>query len=142
MSIVENALRLVAIHQGKQVDKGGNPYILHLIKVALQLDTEQQRCAALLHDIIEDTDCNYVDLVNAGIPMEVIEIVKIVTRKKDESYMDFIKRIKNSNNDDAKKIKLLDIIDNMDLTRLDEITHDDLKRCEKYRKAFKVLSSK
>lgn len=140
MNMIEIALRLISNYQGKQVDKGGNPYALHLIKIALQLDTATQRTAALLHDIIEDTECTLSVLEQEGISKEVIEIVDILTRRRDESYMDFIKRIKNSNNEDAKKIKMLDLIDNMDLTRLTDITRADMKRCEKYQKAFKLLS--
>lgn len=138
--MVEIALRLVANYQGKQVDKGGCPYALHLIRIALKLDNEIQRTAALLHDIIEDTECTLEILKEKGISEDVIEIVDILTRKKDESYMDFIKRIKNSNNEDAIKIKKLDLIDNMNLDRLKEVKEEDIKRCKKYKKAYKLLS--
>lgn len=139
--MVETALRLIADYQGKQVDLGGNAYILHPIRIALKLDNETQRAAALLHDIIEDTSCSYAVLESRCISKEVIDIVRILTRLEDESYMDYIRRIKDSNNNDAIKIKMLDLIDNMDLTRLKEITPKDMKRCEKYQKAFKVLAN-
>lgn len=137
--MVIKALKLLVAYQSEQKDKGGDSYILHPIRLALRLDNEIERAAALLHDIIEDTDCDYKTLKRHGITEEVIDIIKILTHKKEESYYDYISKIKSSNNTIAIKIKQLDLIDNMDLSRLNNITEKDLKRIEKYTEAFKML---
>lgn len=137
--MVIKALKLLVAYQSEQKDKCGDSYILHPIRLALRLDNEIERAAALLHDIIEDTDCDYKTLKRHGITEEVIDIIKILTHKKEESYYDYISKIKSSNNTIAIKIKQLDLIDNMDLSRLNNITEKDLKRIEKYTEAFKML---
>lgn len=134
------ALKILAKYQGSQVDKGGNPYILHPMKIALQLDTEEERASALLHDVIEDSDCTYLILKEEGISESVIDIVKILTRRKDESYKNYLKRVKESNNKSAIKIKKLDLLDNLDTSRLKEVTQKDLDRCKKYTDAYRYLS--
>lgn len=139
--MVVAALKLLVKYQGEQTDKGGHPYVLHPIRLALQLDNETQRAAALLHDIIEDTDCTYHILRQEGISEDIIDIVRILTKKKDESYFNYVKRVKDSKNINAIKIKKLDLIDNMDLTRLKEVTQKDIDRVEnRYKKAFELLS--
>ena len=137
--MIEKAIKLLAHYQGKQKDRGGNPYILHPIRIALKLDTQTQRAAALLHDIIEDTNCDEEVLLAEGISQEVIDIIKILTRNENELYEDYIVRIKRSLNDDAIRIKKLDLLDNIDLTRLKKVTDKDLKRNKKYERAYKFL---
>lgn len=113
--MIEKAIKLLAHYQGKRVDKNGDAYILHPIRIALKLDTEIQRTAALLHDILKDTDCTEEILLEEGISQEVIDIINLLTQKDNEVYEDYIIRIKRSHNDDAIRVKKLDLIDSIDL---------------------------
>lgn len=125
-----------------KVDKAGKPYIEHLRRVAYPYSISMNNtkyAIALLHDIFEDTDTTEDELLTYVTPF-VIDVVKILTRKKDESYMDYIKRIAVDKT--ATEIKLYDLKDNMDITRLKKITDEDVNRLKKYHKAFKFLQEK
>lgn len=124
-------------HHG-QKDKGGAPYVFHPFHLAEQMDTEAEMTAALLHDVVEDTDWTFDDLLNAGISKEVVEVLHFLTHPEGEPYMDYIHRLLL--NPIARKIKLADIRHNSDMTRLD--TADEYKKVyfrEKYREAIKLL---
>ncbi|HEX8224861.1 MAG TPA: HD domain-containing protein [Allosphingosinicella sp.] len=123
-------------HTG-QTDKGGHPYILHPLRVMLKLDDEERRIAALLHDTVED----------CGVPLSVIrerfgdpvaEAVDALTKRPGETYEQFIERC--GLNDIARAVKLADISDNSDLSRLKQVTTADLARIEKYRAAAARLA--
>lgn len=127
-------------HEG-QYDKGGVPYVFHPFHVAEQMDTEDEICVALLHDVIEDTDCSIKDLERAGFPDNILEAVKCLTKDKNIKYMDYILKVKS--NPLAKKIKLADIEHNSDISRMksfDDKTVERLK--EKYKLAKEELERK
>lgn len=124
-------------HYG-QFDKSGIPYILHPFHVAESMRDEDSTTVALLHDIIEDTKYNKEDLINAGFPNYIVDAVVALSRRSNESYMDYIRRVKRNNI--AKAVKLADLEHNSDLSRIDKITEDDLKRVKKYNKAKNILN--
>ena len=125
------------------VDKGGNPYIYHLYDVSNKLDNTLEKTAGLLHDIIEDTDISLNDLKEVGFTDEVLDILVFVTRGKDELYSDFIDRIIESNNLSALKVKISDMENNMDLSRIKEIKQEDIIRFNnKYMPQYKKLVRK
>lgn len=105
-------------HKG-QIDKSGVPYIEHPKAVAELLDdpTESEYRAALLHDVVEDTDYELADLLRIGFSPATVVIVDLVSRRKDESYFDFIRRTRDSGNASAIKVKLADIAHNLDPAR-------------------------
>lgn len=105
-------------HKG-QTDKSGKPYIKHPIAVMNLLEdpTDDEARAALLHDVVEDTDYELADLVRLGFSAGVCVIVDLVSRRKDESYFDFIRRTRDSGNASAIKVKRADIAHNMDPAR-------------------------
>ncbi len=139
MSLIEKALAIaLEAHKG-QVDKAGKPYILHPLRLMTGLEDEIEMIAALLHDVIEDSDITAEDLKRAGIPEEVIEIIGYLTKQTGEDYDDFIERI--SNHRKASRVKIKDIEDNMDISRLETIGEVDLARLAKYHKAVKHLKS-
>ena len=119
-----------------QVDKSGVPYIYHPIHVAEQMDTEEECVVALLHDVVEDSNITLDDL-SKYFDSTVIEALRVLTKKNDDNYEEYIKRVKT--NEIATIVKLKDLEHNMDLTRLDEVTEDDLKRNEKYEDAISYL---
>jgi len=137
-------------HEG-QVDKAGQPYIEHPKRVArnvwafLAKDDDddslsfayQAACVAVLHDTFEDTDLTISYLDGQGIPTYIYHGIQDVTRKPDESYIDFIRRAGNSYY--RKYVKLFDLEDNLDVKRLSKLTEDDMKRINKYLKARRIL---
>lgn len=125
-----------------KVDKAGKPYIEHLYRVAIPFLVEPKLYyIALLHDIFEDTDVTEKELLSfEEIDDDSIKILKLLTREKDESYMQYIKKI--ATNEIAIKIKMSDLKDNMDITRLDKIKDEDIARLKKYHKAYKFLQEK
>jgi len=137
MSTLTRAIVLAAQHHDGQTDKGGNPYILHPLRLMLQASTEDEQITALLHDIVEDTALKLEDLRNEGFNERIIEAIDCLTRRPDETYELFIERIKG--NDLARRVKILDLEDNCDPTRIPNPGEKDMQRLEKYRKALSVL---
>lgn len=119
-------------HMG-QLDKGGQPYILHPVRVMLQCKTIEEKTVALLHDVLEDTPVTVADLRQAGFPEEVVDAVVCLTKGEQEDYMAYIERV--CNNPLAMGVKLADLADNMDLKRLPGLTPRDFRRLEKYIRA-------
>ena len=76
--LTKKALKLAYAAHAGQVDKAGMPYIFHPYEVALQVQTEEEVCAALLHDVVEDTDWTMEDLRAAGFP-ETVSIFGLCT---------------------------------------------------------------
>ena len=124
-------------HHGQR-DKGGAPYVFHPFHLAEQMETEVEVTAALLHDVVEDTDWTFEGLLEAGISTEVVEVLRFLTHPEGEPYMDYVRRLLP--NPVARKIKLADIRHNGDMTRLSEA--DGGKKAyfqEKYREATRLL---
>ena len=124
-------------HSG-QFDKSGIPYIMHPFHVAETMKDEDSTTVALLHDIIEDTKYTKEDLLNEGFPEHIVNAIVSLSRESDESYMDYIRRVKQNNL--AKIVKLADLEHNSDLSRTDAVTEEDLKRVKKYNKARDILN--
>lgn len=136
--IFEKALHIAQKAHNGQTDKAGKPYILHPIRVAQRCNTDTERIVALLHDVIEDTDITPNNLYSAGFSKTIVDAVLSVTRREYESYFKFIERC--SLNPIGRIVKIHDLEDNMDITRLDSLTESDLKRLNKYLKAYKYLT--
>jgi (p)ppGpp synthase/HD superfamily hydrolase len=136
-ALLELAIALaVEAHRG-QKDRYGAPYILHPLRVMARMDTDLERTVAVLHDVVEDTELSFADLRARGFGEEVLAPLDCVTRRETESYEQFVQR--SASNPVARKVKLADLEDNMDLRRLPQIGEEDLKRLEKYRKAYAEL---
>ncbi len=135
--LMEKALGIATKAHKGQTDKAGAPYIFHPIRVALRCSTSKEKTVALLHDVIEDTSVTPDDLLSEGFPPEIVDAVLSVTKKEGESYMDFVARAKE--NPIGRQVKLHDIQDNMDITRLPQLTADDLPRLNKYLEAYRLL---
>lgn len=110
-----------------QVDKAFVPYIYHPIHVAEQMEDEVTCIAALLHDVVEDTEVTFTDL-EKEFPKETIDILRLLTHDKNTDYMEYIEKIKS--NKLAVKVKIADIKHNMDKSRLDEVDEKALKVLE------------
>lgn len=123
-----------------QVDKAGEAYILHPLRVMMSLKDYEHKIVAVLHDVLEDTLVSTEDLRLEGFNEKIIEALIHLTRRKNESYEEFIDRV--IKNPIATAVKLADIKDNMDLSRLANPTEDDYIRFEKYERAEKRLLSR
>ena len=138
---LEIAIELALKYHKGQMDKGGNPYILHPLEVMNDVDRMKSKIVAVLHDIIEDTECTVDILREFGIDEDAIESINTLTRKEGMSYMEYIREI--SYDLIATEVKLADLKCNMDLSRLNrKITNKDLERNKKYMKAYYFLLSK
>ena len=137
---IERAIQIaVAAHAGIK-DKGGKPYILHPIKVMMRVETEEEQIVAILHDVVEDTDWTFDALRNEGFSETVIEALETVTKQSEnEDYEDFIKR--SLRNDIGRKVKIADLLENLDVTRIGELSEKDIKRINKYKKALQTLKT-
>jgi (p)ppGpp synthase/HD superfamily hydrolase len=129
----------IAIEAHKnQVDKNNDPYILHLVRVMNAGRTINEKIVGILHDLIEDTLWTFGDLEREGFSKEVIDAIKCVTKEEDdEDYDHFVARVKT--NSLAIKVKINDLIDNLDVKRLHEITEKDVARLNKYLAAYREL---
>ncbi|MET1257450.1 GTP pyrophosphokinase [Aliikangiella maris] len=128
MSNLDKAIEIATkVHAG-QLDKAGQPYILHPLRLMFKFETEVEMIVAVMHDVIEDSNFSLEDLNIQGFSNEVIEAINCLTKKDGEDYKAFVLRV--SKNQLAKKIKIEDIKDNLNLTRLEEITDKDLQRVE------------
>jgi (p)ppGpp synthase/HD superfamily hydrolase len=137
MKTLEDALMLAAMAHRGQVDKAGQPYILHPIRLMLALTGEQERMAALLHDVVEDSDVTLGDLTVTGYPVEVVEAVALLTHQEGQEYSDYIEGIRE--NPIARRVKMADLKDNLDLSRIAVPSEKDRERMDKYRAALKIL---
>lgn len=136
----EKAKKLINKIFKDKLDKGGNPYINHLYYVSNRLDNIDMKTVGLLHDLLEDTIITKDDLKYIGFSSEIIDAVELVTKKEDESYGEYIDRIIESNNMIAINVKLIDMENNMDLSRIKKPTIEDIERCEnKYRPQYNKL---
>ena len=137
LSNLEQAISLATKAHFGQVDKAGNPYILHPLRLMFKLKHEDEMIVAVMHDIIEDSDYTFDDLKDYGFSDKIIKAIQLLTKPREENYEAFISRILENNL--ARKVKIEDIKDNLDLTRLNTITDKDLLRIKKYHHALKKL---
>ncbi len=137
MSTLAKAIAIAAQAHIDQVDKAGQPYILHPLRMMQRLDNLAAQIVAILHDVVEDTPITLDDLRAAGFAAEIIAAVEAVTRREDESYEQFIERLQD--NALARQVKLADLEDNMDLKRINTLTPTDLARVERYHRVWMQL---
>ena len=124
--------------------RSGEPYIIHPVAVAkilcdMGMDVDSL-CAALLHDVVEDTEITLDDLRKEGFPEEVIEALSLMTHADGVPYDDYIKALKT--NPIAVKVKLADLTHNSNPDRLETIDERMLQRFEKYKRAKEFLLGK
>jgi (p)ppGpp synthase/HD superfamily hydrolase len=136
---VEDAICLAAAAHAGHVDKAGAPYIFHPLRLMLRMETEAEHMVAVLHDLIEDTPHTFEELRALGYPADVLCALDCVTRRETESYEEFILRI--APNPLARKVKIADLEDNLDLSRIAHPTEKDYRRLERYRAALAVLQA-
>ena len=137
---LERAIEIaLEAHKGL-LDKGGSPYVLHPLRVMFSLHTEEERIVGVLHDVVEDSDWTFEELLAEGFSKEIIDGLKSVTKSHDsEDYDLFVQRAKK--NPIGRKVKIADITDNLDVRRLEELRPKDMHRLNKYKNALAVLKA-
>ena len=139
MSTIEKAIEIATIAHAGDIDKAGAPYIFHPIRLMLAVTTPSEQMAAVLHDTVEDTDITFNDLKNAKFPQEVIDAVEALTKRNGENRLDAAARAVA--NPIARVVKLADVTDNMDLSRIPKPTEKDFTRLAEYKKVKSLLEA-
>ncbi|MGH7597768.1 MAG: HD domain-containing protein [bacterium] len=138
MANLAKAIAIAAQAHQSQKDKSGFPYILHPIRVMMRMRSDVDMIVAILHDVVEDTDWTLEQLRAEGFSEEVLQAVSCLTHQENESYDKFLARIES--NAIARRVKLADLEDNMDVRRLNALTEKDIQRLQRYHPAWVKLS--
>ncbi|MDP9698342.1 MULTISPECIES: HD domain-containing protein [Paenibacillus] len=134
---IESAISLaLQAHKG-QLDKGGQPYILHPLAVMNRVESMEEKIVAVLHDAIEDSEVTIEELRGLGFSEEILTAIQLLTRSTEDSYEEFIE--KTTTNRTARNVKIADIKENMNISRIKNPTQEDYNRLDKYRKALERL---
>jgi (p)ppGpp synthase/HD superfamily hydrolase len=140
LTLLERAIALALDAHHGQTDRYGRPYILHPLHVMLQMDSESEMMAAVLHDVLEDTPLTLEALRDEGFPPDVLEAVRLLTHDAEKmSYQEYVRHLRP--NPIAIKVKLADLRHNMDILRMDHVEEGDAARLEKYRRAWETLTT-
>jgi (p)ppGpp synthase/HD superfamily hydrolase len=139
---LEDAIALARHEHRNQVDKSGKPYFGHLERVMNSVDGDDVKIVAVLHDILEDTPVTREYLLDHGYSEEIVKAIEGVTKLADEEngeegYIRFVQRA--AQNPISKRVKIADLTDNMDLSRIAEPTDKDHQRLSKYKRALALL---
>lgn len=135
--MTKKAMRLAFDAHKDQVDKSGLPYVFHPLHLAEQMQTEETVTAALLHDVVEDTDYSLRDLTEMGFPKPVMDALALLTHDPSIPYLDYVAKIKE--NPIARAVKLADLRHNSDTTRLETVDAKTEQRIQKYQAAIALL---
>lgn len=137
-SIEESIAFAAKCHEG-QIDKMGQPYILHPMRVMLMLLTFVERTVAILHDVVEDCDKVTLEtLKERGYPDVVIEALDSVTKREGEAYHEYVRRA--AQNPIGMKVKKADLLDNISPVRRYNLAPGTRSRLHtKYSQALEIL---
>ena len=128
------AIELAAnLHKGQR-DRSNEIYVFHPIRIMMKMETYEEKIVAILHDVVEDTDCTLEMLQNKLENLTVVEAIDAITRKEEEDYFDYIERVRK--NSLAKKVKTADLIDNLSRQGATPSMR------ERYKKAYTMINGK
>jgi (p)ppGpp synthase/HD superfamily hydrolase len=146
MATLERAIAIAAQAHAGQLDKAGVPYILHPLRVMLQMDTDDERIVAALHDVVEDCDeWTLARLREEGFSDAIVRAIASVTKHKPEKEMswdEYAGFVRGAAADPiGRRVKRADMLDNCDLSRIARPSDRDIKRVAKYRRALLLLDA-
>ena len=139
MATLERAISLAAERHAGQVDKANAPYILHPLRVMLNVPDIEHKIVAVLHDILEDTTTTIDELYRLGFQTHLINAIIALSKQEGESRIQAAQR--TVQNPIARVVKLADITDNMDLSRIQTPTMKDFERLKEYQQVRDILLS-
>jgi (p)ppGpp synthase/HD superfamily hydrolase len=140
-NMLATAISIVAQAFEEKKDRGGKPYFLHCMRVMNDVpqDDEELMCIAILHDLVEDCpDWSVEELIRMGFSKRITDAVDLLTLRTGQYYEAYIKAI--ALNNDARLVKLADLRDNSQITRMKGLTAKDFSRLEKYHQSYAYLS--
>lgn len=137
MSTIERAIEIAKRAHADQVDKAGKPYIHHPLRMLVSVTTAEERIVAVLHDVVEDSEITLDDLREEGFSEAVITAVEVLTKQDGESRIEAARRA--AANPIARKVKLADVRDNMDLSRIPDPSDEDRARLAEYERVKALL---
>jgi (p)ppGpp synthase/HD superfamily hydrolase len=140
--MIDKMIRLAVKGHAGQFDKGGNPYILHVLKVMdnLHTDDEELQCIAVGHDLIEDTKITAKEMLRQGISLRVVAAIEKLTKKKgqtDDEYLNIV-----LSDVDCMRVKKADLQHNSDIRRLKGVRPKDITRIIKYHDMWIKIDAK
>jgi GTP diphosphokinase / guanosine-3',5'-bis(diphosphate) 3'-diphosphatase len=138
--LLNKAIAIARIAHDGQVDKGGQPYIAHPLRVMNNVETVEEKIVAVLHDSVEDSDLTLEDLKRAGFSDSIVEAIAAITKLEGEKRKDYLKRVMD--NRLALKVKIADMSDNADISRIPNPTDKDRERTGIYKKTILKLQKK
>jgi (p)ppGpp synthase/HD superfamily hydrolase len=155
---LQRAIEIAVIAHKGQVDKAGNLYVLHPLRVMMSLDTEDEKIVGVLHDVVEDCEgWTWDRLRSEGFSEKIIDALQSVSKTPEEEaefkclkeaglddavrdhYLSFIKRAKD--NEIGRKVKVADIIDNLDVSRIKTLSNEDVIRLRRYEEVLNILKN-
>ena len=140
MSTLERAIEIAAAAHAGQIDKAGQPYILHPLRVMMKVDPIEAKIVAVLHDTVEDTPLTLASLRQEGFSETIMTVLDLLTHRPEETYEAYIRRLQV--HPLAVQVKLLDLEDNRDVRRLSaNLTDQDRQRLEKYEYYWNLLQT-
>ncbi|NQS71855.1 MAG: guanosine-3',5'-bis(diphosphate) 3'-pyrophosphohydrolase [Desulfobulbaceae bacterium] len=137
MATLERAIVIAAQAHLGQTDKGGDPYILHPLRVMLRMHSEEERITAVLHDVVEDSQWTLAALRAEGFSPVILQALEALTKKPKEDRLSAARRA--AANTLARAVKLADNTENLDLSRIPQPSDKDLARIAQYRQVRKIL---
>jgi guanosine-3',5'-bis(diphosphate) 3'-pyrophosphohydrolase len=139
---LEQAIEVALKAHAGQVDKAGQPYILHPLRVMMTVESPSlasARVVAMLHDVVEDSEWTVEGLANAfGLTPDEQAALRLLTHDDGVEYADYVEKV--AANPLARAVKVADLRDNLDVTRLPEVTEKDAKRIAKYVASLRRLT--
>ncbi len=135
--MLNKAIELAHIAHKGQLDKGGNPYINHPLRVMNNVETIEEKIVAVLHDVVEDSEVTLEDLRIAEFSDRIIAAVNAITKVEGEKREDYLQRVMG--NPIALRVKIADMTDNADISRIPNPTKRDRERIRIYKKTLLKL---
>lgn len=136
---LDKAIQIAVLAHAGQIDRAGQPYILHPLRVMLAASSHDERIVAILHDVVEDSDWSIERLRAEGLTEVQAHALDAVTKREGEDYPQFIER--GASDPLGRAVKILDLRDNSDRTRIEDPSPKHLARFEKYRQALAQLGA-
>lgn len=132
-ALTNRAMRIAYDAHAGQVDKCGTPYVFHPFHLAERMPSEATACAALLHDVVEDTAVTFDDLARE-FPSEVVRALRLLTHEPGVPYLDYVRNI--AKDPVARAVKRADLMHNMDESRYAGSAAPDPAGLERRRKKY------
>ena len=140
IDMLDLAILRASTHHYKQRNKGGEPYMCHVMRVMLKCDSLKAKTVAIMHDLLEDCDYTVKNLRDDGFPDDIIGALILLNHNKDVDYLEYIKHL--SSNELAVEVKIADLEDNSNCLRFPDSKNFDKwvdRKLVNYYKAYRFL---